>query len=62
MDSKDQDKRQFHALRHYIDQLFGDGWVVVARNPLRIEHAGQRCVVRQGMLISELGASSRMAC
>ncbi|SEK51739.1 hypothetical protein SAMN05216214_10339 [Atopomonas hussainii] len=61
MDSTRTEQRQFHALRKHIEQLFSDGWVVVSRVPLRLEHEGQRCIVRHGMLISEVGFPGRLA-
>ncbi|MDX1722313.1 MAG: hypothetical protein R3355_04270 [Pseudomonas sp.] len=48
-----QEQRYLPALRAHIDQLLREGWVIVQRDPIRLQFAGRSCLVMHGMLISE---------
>jgi hypothetical protein len=52
-DAGHEEQRQLPALRAYIEQLLGQGWVIAARNPLKLQFGQKTCQVRHGMLISE---------
>ena len=48
-----KEHRFLPALRAHIEQLLDEGWVIAAREPLKLRLGRQHCVVRHGMLISE---------
>jgi hypothetical protein len=52
-DAGQEEQRQLPALRAHIDHLLGQGWVIAARNPLKLQFGQKTCQVRHGMLISE---------
>ncbi|KFX71279.1 hypothetical protein TMS3_0104970 [Pseudomonas taeanensis MS-3] len=61
MESTKAEQRQYHAMRAHIDQLLAKGWSISGRDPLRLESAGHSCIVRHGMLISDIASSARAA-
>ncbi|HWV08639.1 MULTISPECIES: hypothetical protein [unclassified Pseudomonas] len=48
-----EEQRYLPALRAYIDQLLGAGWVIASREPLKLRLGRRTCLVAHGMLISE---------
>jgi len=48
-----EEQRYLPALRAHIDQLLNQGWVIAARNPLKLQLGRKTCLVRHGMLISD---------
>ncbi|MDP3815560.1 hypothetical protein [Pseudomonas sp.] len=48
-----EEQRYLPALRAHIDQLLSQGWVIAARNPLKLQLGRKTCLVRHGMLISD---------
>lgn len=48
-----KEQRKLPALRAYIDQLLGNGWVIAGRSPLALRKGRKSWVVMHGMLISE---------
>lgn len=48
-----EEQRYLPALRAHIDKLLSQGWVIAARNPLRLQNGRKTCQVRYGMLISD---------
>jgi hypothetical protein len=51
------EQRSLHSMRKHIDLMLAKGWSITGRDPLRLESAGRTCVIRHGMLISELKAA-----
>ncbi|MEA1604730.1 hypothetical protein [Pseudomonas spirodelae] len=48
-----QEQRYLPALRAHIDYLLREGWVIVKRDPLKLQIRDETFVVLHGMLISE---------
>jgi hypothetical protein len=57
MQSTAAEQRRLHSMRKHIDLMVARGWSITGREPLRLESAGRTCVVRHGILISELKAA-----
>lgn len=52
-DAAVEEQRYLPALRAHIDKLLSQGWVIAARNPLKLQNGRKTCLVRHGMLISD---------